>query len=62
MSPFLFRCPTTGRLVQALHADDEPAGETDEVSGRYISIECLACSGLHFVNPTTGRVLGDEDD
>jgi len=24
-------------------------------------VVCLSCSGLHFVNPKTGKVLGQED-
>ena len=58
MAPFLFRCPNTGRHVQGWTADDvsEEAGET------YETVSCYACRQLHLVNPTTGRVLGSDDE
>jgi hypothetical protein len=55
MTPFLFRCPITGKMVQALHADDESLGDGGE---DYISVECLACGRVHLVNPATGKVAG----
>lgn len=34
----------------------------EQVSGasetRYESVSCLACSGIHFIDPVQGRVLG----
>lgn len=50
-TPFLYRCPNTGRTVQGLTAED-----TCE------ALTCLACRRLHFVNPATGKVLGADDD
>jgi hypothetical protein len=58
MAPFLFRCPTTGLQVQGWTADDvsEEAGET------YETVSCHACRQVHLVNPSTGRVLGVDDE
>jgi hypothetical protein len=52
--PILFDCPQTGQKVQALVAEE--AFSTDD--GRYETVTCLACSGMHFVDPVRGRVLG----
>ena len=57
MSPFLYRCPNTGRQVQAWAADD-PTEDEDA----YETVTCLACPALHLVNPKTGKVLGGEED
>jgi hypothetical protein len=52
---FLYRCPTTGHRVQGLvRANAHP---TDEIAA-YETVTCLACSGVHLVNPSSGRVLG----
>ena len=53
MAGFLYRCPNTGQLVQGWSAEDVQNSEDS-----YESVTCLACSRLHFVNRTTGRVLG----
>ena len=58
MAPFLYRCPNTGRQVQGWIADDP----TDEDDDTYQSLECLACTRVHLVNPKTGRVAGFDDD
>jgi len=57
VAPFLYRCPNTGYRVQGLIAEDV----SDEIEG-YRAITCLARQQAHLVNPTTGKVLGDEDD
>jgi len=54
MTPFLYRCPNTGQNVQGFTAE-EMAEDTWE------QIACVACRRLHFVNPTTGKVLGEDD-
>jgi hypothetical protein len=58
MAPFLFRCPNTGLHVQGWVADD------GSVDGRktYEVVSCLACRQVHLVNPTTGRILGSDDE
>jgi hypothetical protein len=55
MAPFLFRCPTTGQLVQGWLADDPSADDGD---GVYETMTCLACNRTHLVNRTTRKVLG----
>jgi hypothetical protein len=57
MAPFLYRCPNTGRQVQAWAADD-PTEDDDA----YEAVACLACAGIHLVNSKTGKVLGSEDE
>ena len=58
MPPVLYRCPSTGLNVQAWVADD-PADVGDGDS--YQPVTCLACTRLHLVNPTSGKVLGGDD-
>jgi DNA-directed RNA polymerase subunit RPC12/RpoP len=53
MATFVYRCPNTGRRTQGWSAD-EVSDETDT----YEAIRCTACLQLHFVNRTTGKVLG----
>ena len=55
MPPFLCGCPNTGQTVQGLAARKTP----DEA---YELVSCLACLQLHFVNPTTDSVLGEDDE
>jgi hypothetical protein len=57
MGPFLYRCPNTGRQVQAWSADD-PTEDDDA----YQTVTCLAYAGLHLVNPKTGKVVGGDDE
>lgn len=52
--PVLFDCPQTGHKVQGLLPEE--VSSTDDV--RYESVPCLACSGIHFVHPVSGKVLG----
>ena len=52
--PVLFDCPQTGQKVQGLLA--EQISGTNET--RYESVSCLACSGVHFIDPVNGKVLG----
>jgi hypothetical protein len=68
VEPFLYLCPNTGYRVQSFIAEDV----SDEFEGyraitclacRQIhAITCLACRQIHLVNPTTGKVLGDDDE
>lgn len=46
---FVFRCPTTGYNVQG--RDEEGNGPLPSFVGQH----CLACSGLHVVDPRTGK-------
>ena len=50
--PFLFRCPVTGLNVQGLTTD-----ETETSAGRKDQremVRCLACGGVHLVDPSRG--------
>ncbi len=55
-SPVLFRCPTTGLMAQALIAEDVPR----DADRQYRPVECIACRGIHLINPATGRLLSEE--
>jgi hypothetical protein len=57
MLPFLYRCPITGYRVQGFAAE-----EASEDSETYEAVKCVACEQTHLVNPTTGKVLGAEDE
>jgi hypothetical protein len=52
--PILFDCPRTGHKVQELLAEES----FNSNDARYETVSCLACSGVHLVNPKTGVVLG----
>jgi hypothetical protein len=52
--PILFNCPRTGQKVQGMLAE-EVFGTGD---ARYETVTCLACAGVHLVDPDSGRVLG----
>jgi len=58
--PVLFNCPRTGNKVQALLAEEATGvGTRYEGAGtRYETVSCLACSGIHLVDPIDGKVLG----
>jgi hypothetical protein len=56
MAHVLFRCPYTGLNVQ--HLLDEDAPSHDKKSG-YEAMTCPACTRLHFVNRSTGKILGE---
>lgn len=62
--PILFNCPRTGSNVQALLAEEAiGAGRRYEGAGtQYESVSCLACSGIHLVDPMDGKVLGAAPD
>lgn len=53
--PILFKCPKMGMNVQH-EVDDGPVSATAET---HVSVWCPACGSLHFVNTTTGKLLGD---
>jgi hypothetical protein len=58
MATFLYRCPNTGLKVQGWVADDPTEGEAET----FEAVTCAAYTGLHMVNPKTGRVLGADED
>lgn len=49
MRTFVFRCPTTGYNVQGRY--DGSTGPLPTFVGQH----CLACNGLHVVDPRTGK-------
>ncbi|HEY0327665.1 MAG TPA: hypothetical protein VGC77_01080 [Rhodopseudomonas sp.] len=56
MSDLLYRCPRTNLNVQAwLHDDPAPEKARD-----FEGITCPACTQLHFINRTTGKLLGED--
>ena len=52
--PALFNCPRTGEKVQGLFAEEAFGSDAP----RYEPVSCLACSAVHFIDPTNGTVLG----
>ncbi|OFX00945.1 MAG: hypothetical protein A3D94_11875 [Alphaproteobacteria bacterium RIFCSPHIGHO2_12_FULL_66_14] len=54
MRTFLYRCPLTGYNVQGEHVTGGEALPT------YVSQHCLACGGVHLVNPHTGKLRSEE--
>jgi hypothetical protein len=58
MPIFLFRCPNTGLAVQGWVADDP----TKRANDNYEAVTCTACKRVHYVNPKTGKVLGEVRD
>jgi hypothetical protein len=57
MPPFIHRRPNTGLNVQGFSAEEVPADD-----GSYETLTCIVCRQVHLVNPTTGKVLGSDDD
>jgi hypothetical protein len=57
MSAFVYRCPNTGKLVQAWTVEDPYESEADA----YEPVRCIACMRLHMVNPRTRKVLGEDN-
>jgi hypothetical protein len=54
MRTFIFRCPTTMASVQGACSEEPCPGPY------YVAQHCLACGGLHLVNPATGKLLAEE--
>ncbi|WGD54143.1 hypothetical protein QA641_09735 [Bradyrhizobium sp. CB1650] len=53
----LFKCPRTGMNVQ--HRLDDARPKSSETEDTHVSVWCPACASLHFVNSTTGKLLGE---
>lgn len=62
--PILFDCPRTGSKVQVLLAEEVigAGGRYDAAGTRYETVSCLACSGVHLVDPKDGKELGARSD
>jgi hypothetical protein len=46
-----------GLNVQGLFADDISANKSET----YQTVKCLACSRMHLIDQSTGKILGHED-
>jgi len=57
MATFLYRCPKTRLRVQGWVADDPNEPEKQS----YETVKCLACGGVHLVNPASGRTIDGSD-
>jgi hypothetical protein len=58
MIPFVYRCPATGLNVHGLFADEVPPKESDT----YEAVTCLACTRVHLVNRSTGKIIGAKNE
>jgi hypothetical protein len=58
MGNVVFKCPRTGLNVQ--HWLEEP--KPGDPYRTYESVVCKACTRLHFINRSTGTLLGEEED
>jgi hypothetical protein len=57
MANLIFRCVKTGMNVQVWLPDEAPTDHADS----YEAVTCPACTRIHLVNTTTGKMLGDRD-
>jgi hypothetical protein len=57
MATFLYHCPPTGRKVQGWAADDAAPGDAQV----FVPVTCLACGGVHLVNPKTGKTASTDE-
>jgi hypothetical protein len=57
MAKLIFRCVQTGMNVQVWLPDSEPTDQADS----YETVTCPACTRLHLVNKSTGKILGDKE-
>jgi hypothetical protein len=57
MNHIIFKCPRTGMNVQHWLADKVAP---DHPKCAYESVVCQACSRLHFINRSNGKLLGDQ--
>jgi hypothetical protein len=51
--PILYKCPHTGMNVQ----HSLPVALDDEPKSTYSSVFCPACSRLHLIDGSTGKLL-----
>lgn len=64
MTPFMYRCPNTGAMVQGFVVVEEipERFNFEPEDGPYESMYCESCRQAHFVNVKTGKVLGEDED
>ena len=58
MQAIVLQCPATGFGVQQL-VDDGESQPREDGTQHYKGMTCAACAGLHFVDPSTGKVLSE---
>jgi hypothetical protein len=58
MANFVFKCPGTGLNVQHWIAEEPAPGAS---LATYETVVCKACTRLHFINRTTGKLLGETE-
>jgi len=58
MANVVFKCPRTGMNVQHWIAEEVKPGDR---SCTYETVICKACTRLHFINRTTGKLLGTSE-
>jgi hypothetical protein len=56
MANLIVRCPRTGLNVQHWLAED---ATPDDSRGSFDPVVCKACSWLHFINRSSGKLLGE---
>ena len=52
--PILFKCPNTGMNVQHWLAETSKAAPD-----LHVSVTCPACAKVHFIQSSTGKLLGE---
>jgi hypothetical protein len=52
----LFKCPHTGLHVQHWL----PSRSEDEPDSKYAAVICPACTRVHFIDGTSGKLLNDD--
>jgi hypothetical protein len=57
MATFLYRCSKTRLRVQGWVADEWSQPEQQN----YEAMNCIACGGVHLVNPANGKTINDEN-
>jgi hypothetical protein len=58
MGNVVFKCPATGLNVQHWLADEPPA---DDPQCTFETVVCQACGRLHFINRSSGKLLGEKE-
>ena len=60
MAHLIFKCPRTGLNVQHWLAED--AERRTIHMAAFDTVVCQACSGIHFINRSNGRLLGEASE
>ena len=59
MDNLIFKCPRTDMNVQHWLADEPERGDPHS---SYETVVCKACSRLHFINRSSGKLLGEDKE